>query len=223
LNSFDEANGRPDYSDLDPEDRPDPDFHYQSSRVDVEFIGANPNPEIVSEEMMPDYLNYYLAYTPVEGITRVKQFNKITYKNLYPNIDLVLIAMPEQNPRRAMAYDFVVHPGGSLSDIKYRYHGNSGQILHPNGGEIMVSTARDGDDVLVRVTDTGAGIPPDVQPHILEPYFSTKKSGTGLGLPTVRRIVEEHGGSLSFSSTLGKGTQFTLRLPARPRPAEERR
>jgi len=93
----------------------------------------------------------------------------------------------------------------------------------PNGGEIMVSTARDGDDVLVRVTDTGAGIPPDVQPHILEPYFSTKKSGTGLGLPTVRRIVEEHGGSLSFSSTPGKGTQFTLRLPARPRPAEDRR
>jgi signal transduction histidine kinase len=85
----------------------------------------------------------------------------------------------------------------------------------PQGGEILVSTARDGDDVLVRVIDTGAGIPPDVQPRIFDPYFSTKKTGTGLGLPTVRRVVEEHGGTLTFTSEPGKGTQFTLRLPAR--------
>jgi hypothetical protein len=99
----------------------------------VEFIGANADPEIVTEEMMPDYINYYLAYTPVEGITRVNQYNKITYRNLYPNIDLVLIAMPEQNPHRALAYDFVVHPGGNVSDIRYRYHGAEDQVLYENG------------------------------------------------------------------------------------------
>jgi len=85
----------------------------------------------------------------------------------------------------------------------------------PDGGQVLVSTAREGDEVLVRVLDTGAGIPPDVQPRIFDPYFSTKKTGTGLGLPTVRRVVEEHGGSLTFTSEPGKGTQFTLRLPAR--------
>jgi signal transduction histidine kinase len=94
----------------------------------------------------------------------------------------------------------------------------------PAGGEILVSTVRDGDDVLVRVTDTGAGIPADVQARVFEPYFSTKKAGTGLGLPTVRRIVEEHGGALTMESEVGKGTQFTMRLPARgARPESEQK
>ena len=92
----------------------------------------------------------------------------------------------------------------------------------PAGGDILVSTVRDGGHVTLRVTDTGAGIPPDVQPRVFEPYFSTKRTGTGLGLPTVRRVVEEHGGTLSLQSEVGKGTQFSLRLPAPggPRAAE---
>jgi two-component system, NtrC family, sensor histidine kinase HydH len=81
------------------------------------------------------------------------------------------------------------------------------------GGEVWVATSRDGDDVLIRVTDTGRGIPPEVQGRVFEPYFSTKETGTGLGLPTTRRIIEEHGGTLAFSSEPGKGTQFTIRLP----------
>lgn len=84
----------------------------------------------------------------------------------------------------------------------------------PAGGEVLVSTSREGTSVLVRVTDTGAGIPPELQPRVFDPYFSTKKSGTGLGLPTARRVAAEHGGSLTLQSEVGKGTQFTLRLPA---------
>jgi two-component system sensor histidine kinase HydH len=90
----------------------------------------------------------------------------------------------------------------------------------PTGGQVMVSTVRDGRDVLVRVTDTGAGIPAEVLPRVFEPYFSTKKAGTGLGLPTVRRVVEEHGGTLTLESEVGKGTQFTMRLPAPVGPAD---
>ncbi len=91
---------------------------------------------------------------------------------------------------------------------------NAGEST-PDGGQVLVSSQRDGDDVLVRVTDTGSGIPKDVQPRIFDPYFSTKKTGTGLGLPTVRRVVEEHGGALTFSSEVGRGTQFTMRLPGK--------
>ena len=94
----------------------------------------------------------------------------------------------------------------------------------PPGGEILVSTVRDGDDVLVRVTDTGGGIAPEFQARVFEPYFSTKKAGTGLGLPTVRRVVEEHGGVVTMESEVGKGTQFTMRLPARAgRPDAEQK
>jgi signal transduction histidine kinase len=83
----------------------------------------------------------------------------------------------------------------------------------PEGGEILVSTSRQGEDVLVRVTDTGSGIAPEVQDRVLDPYFSTKKSGTGLGLAMVRRVAAEHGGEMSMQTDVGKGTQFTLTLP----------
>lgn len=83
----------------------------------------------------------------------------------------------------------------------------------PAGGQIMLSTARQRDDVLVRVTDTGAGIAPEHRARVFEPYFSTKKAGTGLGLASVRRVVAEHGGTLSMESEVGKGTQFTMTLP----------
>ena len=85
----------------------------------------------------------------------------------------------------------------------------------PSGGQIFVSTQRDGDFVTINVTDTGAGIPEQEIDRVLEPYFSPKKGGTGLGLPTVRRVAEDHDGSLTMQSEPGKGTQFSLRLPVR--------
>ena len=84
----------------------------------------------------------------------------------------------------------------------------------PDGGEVLVSTVRDGDAVLIRVTDTGGGIKKEHAERVFEPFFSTKKTGTGLGLPMVRRVAEEHGGTLTLQSEEGRGTQFTLRLPA---------
>lgn len=84
------------------------------------------------------------------------------------------------------------------------------------GGEIMISLRGDGDRVIVRVTDTGEGMTPEVREQAFQPYFSTKKSGTGLGLPIVRRVIEQHGGTIDLASEVGKGTQFTIRLPIEP-------
>jgi signal transduction histidine kinase len=82
------------------------------------------------------------------------------------------------------------------------------------GAEVMLATRRDAKGVAVQVTDTGSGMTADVVERLFEPYFSTKKAGTGLGLAIARRIVEEHGGTIAVSSEPGKGTQFTIRLPA---------
>jgi signal transduction histidine kinase len=81
-------------------------------------------------------------------------------------------------------------------------------------GELLVQTSVAGGAVRVDVTDTGPGIPPEVLPRIFEAYFSSKKTGTGLGLPIARRIVEEHGGVLEVFTEPGKGTRFTIWLPA---------
>ncbi|MDP1662516.1 MAG: ATP-binding protein [Phycisphaerales bacterium] len=71
----------------------------------------------------------------------------------------------------------------------------------------------------VRVIDTGPGIAPETLARIFQPYFTTKSGGTGLGLPTARRLIEEHGGVLTVDSAVGRGTTFTALLPlAEPVP-----
>jgi len=88
----------------------------------------------------------------------------------------------------------------------------------PKGGSLSVSTALDPptDQVVVRVKDTGTGIPEDVLPHIFEPFFTTKQDQlrTGLGLAVAHSIVEQHGGEISVRSAPGEGTEFTVALPA---------
>lgn len=84
----------------------------------------------------------------------------------------------------------------------------------PEGGELIMTTRRDGDDVVLEVIDTGAGMSDDVRSKIFDPFYSTRKGGSGLGLPTTRNIVEGHGGAIEAQSVPGKGSRFTIRLPS---------
>ena len=70
----------------------------------------------------------------------------------------------------------------------------------------------------LRVADTGPGMDSETVTRIFTPYFTTKSGGTGLGLPTSRRIVEEHGGRIEVHSEQDRGTEFTLVLPVPERP-----
>jgi signal transduction histidine kinase len=76
-----------------------------------------------------------------------------------------------------------------------------------------VATRGGGDHLEILIEDNGPGIPADILPKVFEPLFSTKSFGTGLGLPTVKRIMEQHGGSIAIASTVQSGTRVTLRLP----------
>jgi signal transduction histidine kinase len=69
------------------------------------------------------------------------------------------------------------------------------------------------DTVILEVIDTGKGIPPAVEKRLFDPFFSTKETGTGLGLPIAARIVERHGGILQYETRLGDGTTFGVVLP----------
>ncbi len=83
----------------------------------------------------------------------------------------------------------------------------------PEGGELLVRLRRVGTDCELSVTDTGVGMTPEQLERCFDLYWSDKRGGTGLGLPTSRRIIEEHGGSIHVLSELGRGTAFTVRLP----------
>lgn len=78
---------------------------------------------------------------------------------------------------------------------------------------LVVASRIEGDGLDIVVADNGPGIPPDILARLPEPLFSTRQSGTGLGLTVVQRIVDDHGGSLRISSEPGQGTQVILRLP----------
>ena len=80
-------------------------------------------------------------------------------------------------------------------------------------GILRIRTDRDDTHVKISFTDTGGGISAENLSHVFEPYFTTKATGSGLGLLIVRRIVREHGGELSIESSEGKGLRLTVRLP----------
>jgi signal transduction histidine kinase len=92
--------------------------------------------------------------------------------------------------------------------------------------ELLVRTLQSRETAILYVSDTGVGIPQENLARIFEAYFTTKKGGTGLGLPTTRRIIEEHNGHITVQSEPGQGTTFRVELPlaridARPGNAGE--
>lgn len=88
----------------------------------------------------------------------------------------------------------------------------------PDGGELTFLARSDDHSVYLDVIDTGCGIPPEVHEKLFRPFHTTKPGGTGLGLPTTRRIVTAHGGDIHVQSEVGHGTKFTIRLPIASSP-----
>jgi signal transduction histidine kinase len=88
------------------------------------------------------------------------------------------------------------------------------QYAMPQGGQIVLQTRPVDGAVQLDVIDTGVGMDAETMKQLFRPFFSTRKDGSGLGLPTARKIIEAHNGTIGVQSEVGKGTQFTIRLPA---------
>jgi signal transduction histidine kinase len=96
---------------------------------------------------------------------------------------------------------------------------NAVQAMMPDAqpradGRILVATRLAQNGYELAIEDNGPGIPADILPKVFEPLFSTKSFGTGLGLPTVKQIVEQHGGNIGIQSEAGRGTRVTVILPS---------
>jgi signal transduction histidine kinase len=83
----------------------------------------------------------------------------------------------------------------------------------PNGGSLRVSVEEDRKMAVVRITDEGTGIPPEIREKIFDLYFTTKSGGSGIGLAMTYRILQLHHGSIDVQSKVGRGTEFSLRIP----------
>ncbi|MEM9187039.1 MAG: ATP-binding protein [Planctomycetota bacterium] len=90
----------------------------------------------------------------------------------------------------------------------------------PDGGQVIVQTRGHGSRVAVYLTDTGVGMDSQTASKMFDAFFSTKPAGSGLGLPTTAKIIEAHGGTIAVQSELGRGTRFTIELPAVARLGE---
>jgi two-component system NtrC family sensor kinase len=103
--------------------------------------------------------------------------------------------------------------------------GLNGVEATPAGGRVSILARRDGEELLVQVRDTGAGIPARIRDRIFEPFVTTKEEGkgVGLGLAVVYGIVQRHHGRIEVESHEGSGTEFSVHVPfRRPAPEEAR-
>ncbi len=101
-----------------------------------------------------------------------------------------------------------------INRIMYNLVNNAVQAM-PNGGSLTIHAYKDENYFVISVKDTGVGIPKEIKNKLFTPMFTTKAKGQGFGLPVVKRMTEALNGTVSFDSQEGKGTTFTLRLPAK--------
>ena len=106
---------------------------------------------------------------------------------------------------------------GQLQQVLVNLVKNAMQAM-TRGGTLTLQTGQQPEGVWVSVTDTGGGIPEEQINRIFEPFYTTKKKGTGLGLMIVQRIVRAHGGRIELESNVGRGTSFRVWLPRHERP-----
>jgi signal transduction histidine kinase len=101
---------------------------------------------------------------------------------------------------------------GMLKQVILNLFINAQQAMS-GGGELMIKTAAEKQSAVIQISDTGTGIPVEKLSCIFEPYHSSRPNGSGLGLATAKKIIDAHKGRISVDSALGKGTQFTIKLP----------
>ena len=181
----------------------------------VEAADIGPNLAVMAEEV--DRLNrivvdFLFAVKPMDTRLEDADLNAVVR-------DLISFVRPELD-QAGLAVETELSDDVPVLKLDVRYVKQALLNLIKNamaamsgGGRLGIETRRNGDEVQLRVADTGAGIPAEIMEKIFEPYFTTKPFGTGLGLTIVFKIVKEHFGDIAVASREGEGTTFTITLP----------
>ncbi len=128
--------------------------------------------------------------------------NQASFRNITVNAELeprLPLLMADGDQMRQVVLNIVLNAADAM----------------PHGGELHISSRFDESTrrVVIRISDTGTGIPDEIRDRLFEPFFTTKKTGTGLGLSIAYGIVERHRGTLEVESEVGRGTTFVISLP----------
>jgi signal transduction histidine kinase len=150
----------------------------------------------------------YMDQSPVQNVDIVKSL-ETTLTILHHKLKHGIVVERKYQPVPLLVNSF----GSELNQVWTNIIDNAIDAMHGQG-ELRLRTWRDDGCVVVEIADNGPGIPPDIQPHIFEAFFTTKKvgEGTGLGLDTALRIVKKHRGTIEVSSKPGD-TRFQVWLP----------
>jgi signal transduction histidine kinase len=138
---------------------------------------------------------------PAEVIREVVDFERLDLDR-----SAIQVALELQNGLRLLV------DRGKLKRALLNIVVNARQAM-PNGGELRIRCVQERNSIRIEISDNGEGIPADVLPRIFDSYFTTKSQGSGLGLAVVRRTIEDFGGQVNCTSTVGKGTTITITLP----------
>jgi signal transduction histidine kinase len=160
---------------------------------------------IDEREMVLADINQMLDTTLTVARNEVKYVADVA-KDLAPDLPTVECF---RNDLNQVFLNLLINAAHAIQDVV-------GDDASKGRGTITVKTRRDGDSVVISISDTGSGIPDDIRDRIFEHFFTTKEvgKGTGQGLSIARSIVvEKHKGAITFDSEIGKGTTFYIRLP----------
>jgi signal transduction histidine kinase len=140
------------------------------------------------KELLDDIIDLIWAKAEVEKIKIVKDYNDPVELYLDPDLFKTCVLNVVTNAFHAMA-------------------------SKEEGGVLAIKTAIDGNAFILSISDEGEGVSEENLSKMFEPFFSTKENGLGLGLPMTKRVIEEHGGTVDFTSVPGKGSEMKFTLP----------
>ena len=161
------------------------------------------------DTILQQFLQAIRPTTPHRERTDLHEILEKTLLSLRPELESRSIKVTLETAEKLPSLDL---DHTQIGQALYNVLRNAYQALSP-GGHILIQSRATDFEVVLRVADDGSGISSEAMGTLFEPFQTTKKQGTGLGLLIVRRILREHGGELALESELGQGTTVTLRFP----------
>jgi signal transduction histidine kinase len=161
--------------------------------------------------------------TLIEDLLNATRFDTLDMKPLSSGelIDSALVNVSDRLRLKEIRLEKSIEPGVQLKADKEKMTiallnilVNAVEAMPEKTGILKISAAFTGKHLVIRMTDNGKGIPPDHLSRLFEPFFTSKKGGTGLGLTATYNIITKHDGTIEVSSEVGKGTTFIISLPA---------